>query len=88
MALTLGLIIPMMLTKPVMAQRISEDTLPQTVTTLRDRLNGFEDRIATAEGDLTSLTKIKFRAMSRLNGLIMNNPRITLIIILWSAVQG
>ena len=42
-----------------MAQTNSTDTLPQQVSTLRDRINGFEDRITTAEGDLSKLTKIK-----------------------------
>lgn len=58
-ALTLGLFVPMMLAKPIVAQTSSMDTLPQQVTTLRDRINGFEDRIASVESDLTSLTKIK-----------------------------
>ncbi len=58
-ALTLGLLVPMMLAKPVLAQTNPTDTLPQQVNTLRDRINGFEDRITTAEGDLAKLTKIK-----------------------------
>jgi hypothetical protein len=58
-ALTLGLLVPMMLAKPVLAQTTPTDTLPQQVNTLRDRINGFEDRLATAEGDLSKLTKIK-----------------------------
>jgi len=58
-ALTMGLVIPMILTKPVVAQSGSTDTIPQQVSTLRDRVNGLEDRITTAEGDLSKLTKIK-----------------------------
>jgi len=36
-----------------------QDTLTEEVMTLRDRVNGFEERIATAEADLAKLTKIK-----------------------------
>jgi hypothetical protein len=58
-ALTLGLLIPMVLTRPVVAQTSSTDTLPQQVTTLRNKLNSFENRITTTEGILDKLTKIK-----------------------------
>ena len=56
--LTLGLLIPMAVIKPVSAQSGS-DTLAPQVTTLRDRISGIEERIMTAEGDLSKLTKIK-----------------------------
>ena len=36
------------------------DTLAPQVTTLRDKISGVEDRLATAEADLAKLTKIKF----------------------------
>jgi hypothetical protein len=56
-ALTLGLLVPMWFGKPLAAQ--TTDTLFQHVTTLRDKINAFEDRIATVESDLSGLTKIK-----------------------------
>jgi hypothetical protein len=59
LAFTLGLIVPMMLAKPVLAQRSSEDTIPQQVVNLKDRISGIEDRITAAETDLSNLTKIK-----------------------------
>ena len=56
--LSIGLTIPMAFIQPVSAQTGS-DTLAPQVTTLKDRISGVEDRIATAEADLSKLTKIK-----------------------------
>ena len=35
------------------------DTIKTEVVTLRDKISGVEERLATAEGDLAKLTKIK-----------------------------
>ena len=56
--LIIGLVVPMFLTKPGLAQN-STDTIKTEVVTLRDKIAGVEERVATAEGDLTKLTKIK-----------------------------
>lgn len=56
--LTVGLLVPMALVKPVYSQS-GTDTLAPQVTTLRDRVSGVEDRITNAEADLSKLTKIK-----------------------------
>jgi hypothetical protein len=39
--------------------RKEQDTIKESVGTLRDQISGIEERIATAEGDLAKLTKIK-----------------------------
>jgi len=36
-----------------------QDSLKEHIGTLRDQISGFEERVATAEGDLSKLTKIK-----------------------------
>ncbi|HNY02063.1 MAG TPA: hypothetical protein PKG48_05725 [Bacteroidales bacterium] len=54
----------MMMTTGLHAQNMNElqkgqDTLKEQVSILGDRLGGMEERLATAEGDLSKLTKIK-----------------------------
>jgi hypothetical protein len=56
--LIIGLVIPMFLAKAVSAQS-SMDTIKTEVVTLRDKISGVEERVATAEADLQKLTKIK-----------------------------
>jgi len=58
LVLIMGLVIPMMLAKSGSAQSTA-DTIKTEVVTLRDKIAGVEERIATAEGDLAKLTKIK-----------------------------
>jgi hypothetical protein len=57
--LFLGMLVFLAPTQFVKAQS-SVDTLAPQVTTLRDKISGVEDRLATAEADLAKLTKIKF----------------------------
>ena len=57
--LSLGMLVFLAPTHSAKAQSPT-DTLAPQVTTLRDRVSGVEDRIATAEADLAKLTKIKF----------------------------
>ena len=56
--LSLGMLLFIASTQSIKAQS-STDTLAPQVSTLRDRVNGIEERITTAEGDLSKLTKIK-----------------------------
>jgi hypothetical protein len=56
--LTIVLLVPMAIVKPVYSQS-GTDTLAPQVITLRDRISGVEDRVATNEADLAKLTKIK-----------------------------
>ena len=58
LVLIIGLVAPMFLAKAVSAQSTT-DTIKSEVVTLRDKISGVEERIATAEGDLAKLTKIK-----------------------------
>jgi hypothetical protein len=58
LVLIIGLVIPMMMAKPGSAQS-TMDTIKTEVVTLRDKISGVEERVATAEGDLAKLTKIK-----------------------------
>ncbi|MCX6251789.1 MAG: hypothetical protein NTX61_13685 [Bacteroidetes bacterium] len=57
--LAVGLFVAMATPKPVLAQS-GTDTLAPQVTTIKDRISGVEERIATAEASLDKLTKIKF----------------------------
>jgi len=64
--LSIGLALPMLvLTPSVKAQKQvddlkkEQDTLKENVGTLADKIGGIEERVATAEGDLAKLTKIK-----------------------------
>lgn len=64
--LTFGMIVAMLvLSTGTKAQnqlgdlKKEQDTLKENVSTLRDKIIGVEERIATAEGDLAKLTKIK-----------------------------
>lgn len=57
--LSLGMLVLLAPTHSAKAQSPT-DTLAPQVMTLRDRVSGVEDRIATAEADLSKLTKIKF----------------------------
>jgi len=54
----IGLLAPMFLAKNVSAQS-ETDTIKADVVTLRDKIAGVEERVATAEADLYKLTKIK-----------------------------
>jgi hypothetical protein len=54
----IGLLAPMFLVKIVSAQS-ETDTIKAEVVTLRDKISGVEERVATAEADLYKLTKIK-----------------------------
>jgi len=56
--LAVGLFVAMANPKPVSAQS-GTDTLAPQVTTIKDRISGLEERITTAETDLSKLTKIK-----------------------------
>jgi Phosphate-selective porin O and P len=56
--LSLGMLVFLASSQSLKAQS-SADTLAPHVTTLRDRVSGVEDRLATAEADLSKLTKIK-----------------------------
>ena len=58
--LTIGLLIPMMFSmQKASAQKSADDSLKLKVSTLHDKISGVEERLATAEGDLAKLTKIK-----------------------------
>ena len=58
--LAIGLMIPMMFSmKTATAQSATEDSLKSSVSTIKDKVSGIEERLATAEGDLAKLTKIK-----------------------------
>ncbi|MCK9219553.1 MAG: hypothetical protein PHF97_02820 [Bacteroidales bacterium] len=63
--LFLGIILPLLvLSTNLKAQQIDDlkkeqDTINENVGNLRDKITGIEERIATAEGDLAKLTKIK-----------------------------
>ena len=59
MTLIIGMMIPMMLSVKSLTAQTNADTLAPQVTTLKDRVSGIEERIATAESDLAKLTKIK-----------------------------
>jgi hypothetical protein len=56
--LSVGMLVPLAFTNSAKAQS-STDTLAPQVTTLRDKISGVEERLATAEADLSKLTKIK-----------------------------
>lgn len=56
--LTVGMLVPLAFSTKVKAQS-GTDTLAPQVMTLRDKISGVEDRVATAEADLAKLTKIK-----------------------------
>jgi hypothetical protein len=56
--LIIGFAVPISLVKSVSAQT-SADTIKTEVITLKDKVSGIEERIATAESDLAKLTKIK-----------------------------
>jgi hypothetical protein len=58
LVLIIGLVVPMFLAKPISAQTPA-DTIKAEVTTLKDKISGVEERLATAESDLAKLTKIK-----------------------------
>ena len=61
----IGLVLPVMFANRLQAQttvadlKKEQDTLKEKVTTIRDVISGVEERLATAEGDLAKLTKIK-----------------------------
>lgn len=55
----IGMLVPLAITNSAKAQTFT-DTLAPQVTTLRDKISGVEERLATAEADLSKLTKIKF----------------------------
>ena len=57
--LSIGMLAPLAITNSAKAQTFT-DTLAPQVTTLRDKISGVEERLATAEADLSKLTKIKF----------------------------
>ncbi|MEI7661537.1 MAG: hypothetical protein WCK34_05045 [Bacteroidota bacterium] len=64
--LTLGLILPMLVFSTIAkaqnqfdAFKKEQDTIKEHVSILHDKVSGVEERIATAEGDLAKLTKIK-----------------------------
>ncbi len=56
--LSLGLLVFLAPSQSAKAQSAT-DTLAPQVTTLRDKISGVEERLATAEGSLDKLTKIK-----------------------------
>jgi hypothetical protein len=56
--LSLGMLVFLAPTQSAKAQS-STDTLAPQVTTLRDKISGVEERLATAEADLSKLTKVK-----------------------------
>lgn len=58
LVLFIGLLIPMFAAKSISGQTTT-DTISTQVVTLRDKISGVEERLATAEGDLAKLTKIK-----------------------------
>ena len=70
--LTFGLILPMMVFSTISrAQQIADlakeqDTLKEHVSSLRDKVSGVEERLATAEADISKLTKIWIRAFKLL----------------------
>jgi hypothetical protein len=55
----MGMMIPMILSVKALNAQQGADTLGAEVITLKDRISGIEERIATAESDLAKLTKIK-----------------------------
>jgi hypothetical protein len=64
--LIIGLLLPIMLfpfftaaQKQTDDLKNEHDTLKEHISTLRDKTNGIEERLATAEADLAKLTKIK-----------------------------
>ena len=58
--LIVGLMFPMMFSvKTMSGQGVTNDTLKAHITTIKDKIAGVEERLATAEGDLAKLTKIK-----------------------------
>ena len=59
LALFIGMIAPLLLSVRSLRAQAGQDTLAAEVVTIRDRIAGFEERIATAENDLAKLTKIK-----------------------------
>ncbi|MCX6243310.1 MAG: hypothetical protein NTU98_01280 [Bacteroidetes bacterium] len=56
--LSAGLLMMLAMINPAKGQS-GTDTLAPQVSTLRDKISGVEDRLATAEADLAKLTKIK-----------------------------
>ncbi len=69
-----GLIISLSsVTKNVIAQA-NLDTLKSETSTLRDKVSGVEERIATAEGDLAKLTKIKLSGYIQAQWQQFENP--------------
>ena len=57
--LTAGMILPLAMNISAQGQSTT-DTLALQVSTLRDKIAGVEERLTTAEADLSKLTKIKF----------------------------
>jgi hypothetical protein len=55
----LGSMVPFLASSFQVSAQNSADTLGEQVVTLRDKVSGVEERLATAEADLAKLTKIK-----------------------------
>jgi hypothetical protein len=75
--LTIGLLVPMMFSiSKASAQNTSDDSLKIQVITLRDKVSGVEERLATAESDLAKLTKIKLSGYIQAQWQQFENPSI------------
>jgi len=72
--LTIGLMVPMILNTNRSFAQSKQDTLKEEVITLRDRIGGVEERIATAESDLAKLTKIKLSGYIQAQYQRFENP--------------
>ncbi|MEI6454909.1 MAG: hypothetical protein WCO93_01355 [bacterium] len=72
--LTAGVMVPLMLSSRISFGQAKQDTLKDQVITLRDRISGIEERIATAESDLAKLTKIKLSGYIQAQYQRFENP--------------
>ncbi len=71
-----GLMIPFILSTKITYGQEKQDTLKEQVVTLRDRISGVEERIATAESDLAKLTKIKISGYIQAQYQHFENPSV------------
>jgi len=72
--LSIGLMIPLIFESNMTQAQGKQDTLKEQVITLRDRISGVEERIATAESDLTKLTRIKLSGYIQAQYQRFENP--------------
>jgi len=74
--LSIGLMVPIIFNPDRTYAQAMQDTIKEQVITLRDRIGGIEERVATAESDLAKLTRIKLSGYIQAQFQRFENPSI------------